>query len=391
MDIALARSATWPRVRAPRRWRPSRTLALAALLLLPLVLGGQGSAHERALASALDPYRFDLVSWEQRHLAARAGRIGGGLVGYVPSPDSASALNAYFNAPDPDSRARARAAAEQAIDAEIVREVAAEGLALSLPFRQPLVFPPASTWIGPPPQVLIVSPRARIEVRESVLLDPDMPAEAAAFAEARLDDADTSTLVVPIGGLATYPSMVLDSTSPVGLVSAAAHEWVHAFLFFRPLGQTYFTSYDGRAINETVADTVGRELGERIVQRLGIQPPPAIPSPGAPPSLDFVGHMRETRREVDRLLGLGQVAEAEAYMEQRRLELVQAGYAVRKLNQAYFAFYGSYTSGPAASTVSPIPALVQQLRQQSATLGEFLERAATIRGVADLAAEVSKP
>jgi hypothetical protein len=72
-------------------------------------------------------------------------------------------------------------------------------------------------------------------------------------------------------------------------------------------------------------------------------------------------------------------------MERRRQELVAAGYQVRKLNQAYFAFYGSYTEGPAASSTSPIPDQVRRLRQQSGSPGEFLRRAATIRTAADLA------
>jgi hypothetical protein len=59
--------------------------------------------------------------------------------------------------------------AERALENEIGREAIAEGLTVPLPFRQPLLFPPVSTWLGPPPRVLIVSPRARIEVEHPVL------------------------------------------------------------------------------------------------------------------------------------------------------------------------------------------------------------------------------
>ena len=42
-------------------------------------------------------------------------------------------------------------------------------------------------------------------------------------------------------------------------------------------------------------------------------------------------------------------------MRARRDELQQHGYQIRKLNQAYFALYGSYGDGFAASPANPIP------------------------------------
>src|SRR5262249_34141476 len=132
----------------------------------------------------------------------------------------------------------------------------------------------------------------------------------------------------------------------------------------------------------------GRELGQRLVARLGLRPPPAPATPGPRPALDFNRHMRETRREVDRLLAAGQVAEAERYMGRRRQELVAAGDALRKLDQAYVAVYGSYTEGPAAPSTSPIPGQVRRLRQQSSSPGDFLQRAAALRNAADLARAV---
>ena len=59
--------------------------------------------------------------------------------------------------------------------------------------------------------------------------------------------------------------------------------------------------------------------------------------------------MRTTRLKVDTLLAQGKIAEAEAYMEAQRQVIVNHGYALRKLNQAYFAFHGSYAEGPSAT------------------------------------------
>jgi hypothetical protein len=71
--------------------------------------------------------------------------------------------------------------------------------------------------------------------------------------------------------------------------------------------------------------------------------------------------MRTTRLKVDKLLAAGKVDEAERYMESQRLLFVQNGYPLRRLNQAYFAFHGSYGSSAAAS--SPIGPKLAALRE----------------------------
>jgi hypothetical protein len=80
---------------------------------------------------------------------------------------------------------------------------------------------------------------------------------------------------------------------------------------------------------------------------------------------------------------------AEAYMRARRDELQRHGYSIRKLNQAYFALYGSYGEGFAASPANPIPGLLHRLRDQSASLGDFLVRVRGITTVAQLRQAVS--
>ena len=76
-------------------------------------------------------------------------------------------------------------------------------------------------------------------------------------------------------------------------------------------------------------------------------------------------------------------------MERRRQQLERHGHPIRKLNQAYFAFYGSYTQGVAASPTNPLPELVRTLRQQSPSVGVFLERMRGITTVAELRAAVA--
>ena len=62
--------------------------------------------------------------------------------------------------------------------------------------------------------------------------------------------------------------------------------------------------------------------------------------------------MRALRQQVQDLLAAGKVDEAEALMEQKREEFATHGYFIRKLNQAYFAFYGFYATGP--GSIDPI-------------------------------------
>ena len=92
--------------------------------------------------------------------------------------------------------------------------------------------------------------------------------------------------------------------------------------------------------------------------------------------------MRRIRVHVDELLSQGRVSDAEAYMEAERQELVAAGYNLRRLNQAYFAFYGSYATSPAS--VDPIGPWMRQLRARSGSLKAFLDKVARMRRLDDL-------
>jgi hypothetical protein len=81
-------------------------------------------------------------------------------------------------------------------------------------------------------------------------------------------------------------------------------------------------------------------------------------------------------------------------MEMRRQVFWQHGYRwLRKLNQAYFAFYGAYADEPggAAGTEDPIGAAVRQLRAQSASLAEFLNRVSWVTSFDQLKALVANP
>ena len=87
--------------------------------------------------------------------------------------------------------------------------------------------------------------------------------------------------------------------------------------------------------------------------------------------------MHATRVVVDAMLASGRISDAENYMEQRRQIFVKNGYFIRRLNQAYFAFYGAYADVPGgAAGEDPVGPAVRALRARSASLADFVNRIA---------------
>ncbi|HZW04499.1 MAG TPA: hypothetical protein VFF68_11270, partial [Anaerolineaceae bacterium] len=68
------------------------------------------------------------------------------------------------------------------------------------------------------------------------------------------------------------------------------------------------------------------------------------------------------------------------------------GYQLRRLNQAYFAFYGAYADAPrGAAGRDPIGPLVRALRARSGSLKQFVDSIAWITSVDQLAEAVRRP
>jgi hypothetical protein len=189
--------------------------------------------------------------------------------------------------------------------------------------------------------------------------------------------------------------MILETDSLVWLADTFAHEWAHHFLIQFPLGYNYSQSGEMTSLNETTASIVGREIGRRVILRyypeLEERLPPLPVPPDCPPMLaselvwpdepppgvfDYNREMRTTRLHVDALLAEGQIEEAERYMEERRQLFVEQGHNIRKLNQAYFAFHGSYATSP--STGNPIGGQLEWLRAQHPTLRDFVRDIASV-------------
>lgn len=251
-------------------------------------------------------------------------------------------------------------------------------------------FPPLSFKLEKPPNLLIISPRDRIERIKEVLLEPTTSLAEKEEIEARVDELGVSSLVVNIGGMATYPSFVTDDQSLQFTIDAAAEEWVHQYLAFRPLGFLYLLdlaglspNYEIATMNETVAGIVSKEIGAMVYDKYYAQDENLESQEQTVESdFDFNLEMRELRRSVDKYLEQGEIEQAEALMEQKRQYLASQGYYIRKLNQAFFAFYGTYADSP--TSISPIGSDLQELRSQSTSLKAFLNTAAAMDSYQDL-------
>ena len=239
------------------------------------------------------------------------------------------------------------------------------------------------------PMALIVSPRDRIEQTANISINMDITVDEQAALESRVDKGlNSSSLVVHIGGVGVYPTMVMRSTDMRWMLSTVAHEWIHNYLTLRPLGILYSHTPELRTMNETTASIAGNEIGELVIERFypelksashprqGLISVPFDRAQHEAPSqttFDFRGEMRETRVNVDALLAEGKIQEAEAYMEERRLMFLSNGYLFRKINQAYFAFFGAYADSPGgAAGEDPVGPAVRALREQSGSLADFV-------------------
>ncbi len=248
---------------------------------------------------------------------------------------------------------RQRLLAEAVLEHQISTVIADLGLSLG---GQPI--PPLLYHVTPLPMALIVSPRTVIRQDADISLQPDLPLETITHLEQVVERGlNVSALVVPVGGIGIYPTMVMRSDNLSWLVETVAHEWIHNYLTLRPLGLLYEASPEMRTINETTASLAGKEIARAVLARYYPEfLPPETENETHPPSsdggeakaFDFRAEMHTTRVTVDALLAAGKVDEAEAYMEARRRFFWEHGYHIRRLNQAYFAFYGAYADTPSA-------------------------------------------
>ena len=394
---------------------------LAALLLIAASVGRGDSISQLHRTSA--PYEQDIVRWEITHFPNKWFHLTVGIFGRPDAEERLEQAREFFRVGEEVNAKRreiARALAGGAPDAEVEALETERGrLERRRAELSPLVeetlegaisqsaddlgviarigsvrWPPVDFAFQEGGHVLVRSPRDAIVRLDDRLLTSDisLPEQDELEREVESLNDNISAIVARIGGVATYPAQVTPDTSLRGALSVASHEWVHHWLIFHPLGRAWFAGGELTSVNETVANIASEELSDRalelltgeVVTRDPWQPPKAgeprpTPEPGV---FDFRHEMRQTRARLEELLEDGNVAEAEAYLEERRLQFVEQGHNIRKLNTAWFAFHGTYADG--AASISPIETQLRTIRADSADIAEFLDRVAVIDEAGEL-------
>jgi hypothetical protein len=405
-------------------------VSVLAALLLQAAWRPPADPLDLAIFAATRGQRFDLATWE---VDAIAGKLGDGVrnpAAGLAEQQTVAMVREYLRLAqraghlereieriyaDPAVADPATASAAQRQELAAIREqlnteastveaileqqlseiIEAEGLTTA-----GVVWPPVRMRFSEPPQMLVVSPRDRIQRLRSVDLLPELDSADRTALEATIAQGENlSAYVTGIGGYGVYPTMVIDRYGLPWTAETIAHEWIHNYLAFQPLGWSFLEGGESVTINETVASIAGEELGRALLARTypDLLPPPTPPvqlpeeideQAGEPVEFEFGPQMRATRLVVDALLEGGYVAEAEAFMEARRNTFAENGYQLRVLNQAYFAFHGSYATGAAAT--DPIGPKLAHLRALSPSLQAFMQTVSGLTSVAELDAALAQ-
>ena len=400
----------------------------ASLILLPVIAGAgcsRATGFDRELEGIAAPYEFSIVDWEigtiPHEIRQAAPRLpespeseARSVIEYFDNGQRIRALEREIQAAsrnDPQADLTAlqdelnalsernrslEAKVERVLEKQIRDTLAAQGI-FNPTDRYPspkITIPPLNFKLERPPHLLVVSPRDNIQSLREIILKQDMTTAEMIAVEAEADQLGVSSLVVELGGLgAVYPSFVSNKGSLRFTLNAATEEWLHQYLLFRPLGFLYVLDitgvspdYEIATINETVVGIVSKEIGGFVYEQY-YAPYETSPTTQTSPEetdsgFDFNREMRETRRQVDAYLAAGEIETAEAFMEQKRQYLAENGYYIRKLNQAYFAFHGTYGDSP--TSISPIGDELDSLREQSQSLKDFLDKASALTSRDDI-------
>jgi hypothetical protein len=410
-----------------KSWYKVGLLIVVLLLLLSFAAGcAPGHDFDGHLQTITNPYQFHLAKWEFK---AIGGEIGQFFSRHGGTDNATSEFTTFFDNVEQIRTLEATIEAvkagdqtgdltslqdklsalqqdnaamtgdiERQLEKKIKAALSRENIfnPLDKYIKLKIGFPPVKMILAKPPHLLVVSPRDRIESIREVNLLPEMGQEDMESIEASVDSLGVSSLVVDLGGLATYPSYITDEADLQFIIETAVHEWLHQYLAFTPLGFYYILDltgirqdYDIATINETVVSMISKEIGS-IVYKEDFAPgeTDTTEQEMIEPAFDFNKEMRETRKAVDNYLAQGEIEQAEQYMEQQRQYLAANGYYIRKLNQAYFAFYGTYADSP--TSISPIGVELKTLRSQSASLKEFMDAASSIKSQKELNESIGK-
>jgi hypothetical protein len=344
---------------------------LTVFLILLLVFSPyfNKTDFDKNLSEAISGYKFSLTKLEADLLIdffSKRENLG------LTSEEEVKIVLNYFNGDNKNKRM-----VEIIIAKQIKEVLAEEGF---------FVFPMVSFSIRSLPGFLVISPKDVIRREKEIHVIPDLSDTKKEEIEAKVDALGVSSFITDLSGTSTFPIVVSNRVSLRETIGIVAHEWVHQYLFFHPLGFRYALHFLGwknddiATINEAAADIVEEEIGEIIYNRYYLSFENQNEETVSVSTFDFRSKMQKIRQDVDGLLLLGKIEEAERYMEEQRLYINSHGFNIRKLNQAYFAFNGTYPS----ISVNPLTDRVKDVREKSDSLKDFLDEIGKIRNAEEL-------
>jgi hypothetical protein len=239
-------------------------------------------------------------------------------------------------------------------------------LGISIPLiEQP--FPPVLLELAKPPKYMVLSPRDRVEHTSGYLLREDLKPEQLRQEDQKAEETGViSAYGAGISGIATFPSLVSEGLPYRQTIFTAAHEWVHHYLIFFPLGRTYFS--DGKVLNETVADLVAVDITKSVLEKY-----PELHSTNeiTPLNKPDPTDLKTLRRDVDGLLADGRVLEAEKLMDNIQVRWCKKYQSCpRRINQAYLAWIGQYAYQPGST--DPVGDQMRDIRSITGSTEKFL-------------------
>ena len=214
--------------------RKIRILVAVGLLLVLLCNTGCGAGNDfnARLNTVVSPYRFSIARWEFntwftqfKQLFGKHAKITGTDTEIT---DHYIALSNHINDLISSINDANRTTVQAQIDTLQQQQNSITGTVENIIKRQTaqvlkemgiyepwykyikwkFTFPPPEFKLQTPPQLLVISPREKIERQKDVLLAENLSAADATSIEDNVDKLNVSALVVGLGGIATYPDIV---------------------------------------------------------------------------------------------------------------------------------------------------------------------------------------
>ncbi|MCI0844762.1 MAG: OmpH family outer membrane protein, partial [Chloroflexi bacterium] len=319
-----------------------KRLLLLSIVTLVLLGAVQGSDSPSPSDVALSPYKYSLFRWEVDHFLDKWVNKFQEILPWNSEPSREASIvqvqeffdliteirelereSADGNAARIEELRQRRSDMQTDVEETVESEISAILVEEGFSSRIGVIFPPVDTVFAASPGVLIISPRDRIDQTSSTLLKPGIPGDVRDELEEVIFREDgVSALIVSTSGVATYPSVVSATGTLHDALVITAHEWLHHWFFFQPLGQHFWDSGDMTTLNETAASIGGELIGDRaftaMTGEVVVREDDEDTDPADPDAFDFEAAMQETLIEAEALLAEGKIEEAESYMEERR-------------------------------------------------------------------------